>query len=52
MNAADESLGNVLLVGLGAVAIQVALDLRRHGAGRLGALNHPGRRSQRIAEAL
>ncbi|MCR3774483.1 hypothetical protein K3Z94_12435, partial [Pseudomonas aeruginosa] len=24
MNAADESLGNVLLVGLGAVAIQVA----------------------------
>ena len=48
MNAADESLGNVLLVGLGAVAIQVALDLRRHGAGRLGALNHPGRRSQRI----
>ena len=51
MNAADESLGNVLLVGLGAVAIQVALDLRRHGAGRLGALNHPGRRSQRI-EAL
>ncbi|MBF3260147.1 hypothetical protein HKT44_20830, partial [Pseudomonas aeruginosa] len=33
MNAADESLGNVLLVGLGAVAIQVALDLRRHGAG-------------------
>ena len=25
MNAADESLGNVLLVGLGAVAIQVAL---------------------------
>ena len=51
MNAADESLGNVLLVGLGAVAIQVALDLRRHGAGRLGALNHPGRRSQRIAEA-
>ncbi|MCR3833606.1 hypothetical protein K3Z97_20385, partial [Pseudomonas aeruginosa] len=27
MNAADESLGNVLLVGLGAVAIQVALDL-------------------------
>ncbi len=52
MNAADESPGNVLLVGLGAVAIQVALDLRRHGAGRLGALNHPGRRSQRIAEAL
>lgn len=44
MNAADESLGNVLLVGLGAVAIQVALDLRRHGAGRLGALNHPGDR--------
>ncbi|MBH9341435.1 opine metallophore biosynthesis dehydrogenase [Pseudomonas aeruginosa] len=52
MNADDGSLGNVLLVGLGAVAIQVALDLRRHGVGRRAALNHPGQRSPRFAAAL
>lgn len=52
MNVVDESLGNVLLVGLGVVVIQVVLDLCCYGVGCFGVLNYFGWCSQWIVEVL
>lgn len=43
---------NFLLIGLGAVAIQFAFDLRKVTEGKLGFMNRPGSRSRLVREAI
>ncbi|WP_423394058.1 opine metallophore biosynthesis dehydrogenase [Burkholderia sp. LMG 21824] len=48
----DDTAENFLLVGLGAVAIQFAFDLRSVTAGKLGFMNRAGARSRLIRDSI
>lgn len=52
MSEDSDTTGDFLLVGLGAVAIQFAFDLRSTTDGRLGFMNRPGARTRLVCDAI